>query len=456
MLFAFGCRRAGFRAAGRLLVFWLTLLLGVAGAGALCPLGAYAQSLVPPDSVVRHTVQLAETRVEADALRTSAGAPSPPGPGSYITTLDAVALRSLGAGASLGAVLAQRTPLAVRQYGPGQLASLSVRGTTAQHVAVLWQGFNISFPTLGQADMALLPAASLTSATLLHGPAAARLGSGAVGGALTLVTGTPVAAGQARYEAAVSGGSFGQQAASARVAAGWRRHAFSTSVQAGRAENNYPYRLRTFRGWRTDTVENAKTASYAVTHDQQPDLGPDWRPTAAAWLTGADRQLAPPLNTAPTNAREHDASRRLVLGLRYRGNSYLRVASLTDVINYADQLTGPSDARSRSWQAQAGHALGLGHGSEARVGAEAQHFRARVDGYGPLLKTEHRAAAFGELAWARTGGSATLTVRQAAIPGQRAPPTPAVGAEWRLPKTPVQLRAGAVRAYRAPTLNERY
>ena len=199
-------------------MLWVLLPLLLASAARPC-----AGQTVPADSAGRRTVQLGETRV--DTVRYPAPGVSSfspprdlPPPGAYTTDLDAAALRSLGAGASVGAVLAQRTPLVVRQYGPGQLASLSVRGTTAQHVAVLWQGFNISFPTLGQADLSLLPTAALTGVSLLHGPDAARVGSGAVGGALTLATSAaPGAPGSTNAEAALSGGSFGQRAANARA-----------------------------------------------------------------------------------------------------------------------------------------------------------------------------------------------------------------------------------------------
>ncbi len=422
---------------------------------------------VPVDTA-RRSVQLPAAQVESAQLVVLPTEDHWP-PHNFTTHLDFDALRSLGAGASLGAVLAQRTPLVVRQYGPGQLASLSVRGMSAQHVAVLWQGFNINFPTLGQADLSLLPAAALTGATLRHGPDAARVGSGALGGALTLVT-----EGHLPLDATASIGSFGQQALGVRVGGGIRNSSFSTSAQIGRATNDFPYTVRSFRGLRTAHQTNAESRSYSVTHDHTINLDRNgrWVATAAAWLTGADRQIPPALNTPPTHATERDASQRVALALRFRNFTTLRVASLTDVINYADDLIGTSNSRSQSWQAQLEHMHPLRYGVRARLGAEGQLFRARVDGYGTGLKTERRAAALGELSWTdvqRARGRAMLTVRQAILPGHWVPLLPAASAEWRLVTIaltrirngqPVLLtitpHAGAARAYRAPTLNERY
>ena len=61
-------------------------------------------------------------------------------------------------------------PLALKNYGPGQLATIALRGTSAQHTAVLWNGLNIMLPTLGQNDFALLPVGATTRVSLQPGP----------------------------------------------------------------------------------------------------------------------------------------------------------------------------------------------------------------------------------------------------------------------------------------------
>src|SRR5690606_22370891 len=52
---------------------------------------------------------------------------------------------------TLGEFLLTQTPIIVKNYGAGQLASVSFRGTSASHTAVLWNGININYPSLGQA-----------------------------------------------------------------------------------------------------------------------------------------------------------------------------------------------------------------------------------------------------------------------------------------------------------------
>jgi vitamin B12 transporter len=109
-----------------------------------------------------------------------------------------------------------------------------------------------------------------------------------------------------------------------------------------------------------------------------------------------------------------------------------------------------------------------------RLGTEAQHFAAVVDGYGGAI-TENRGAAFALLRFdPRPGLRLTANLRQALLPAGPAPLTPTVGAEWDVfskqkfesdstqnPLNPsftnsLTIKGNLARTYRAPTLNERY
>ena len=442
------------------LLFGLNLLL--AGTARPCA----GQTAAPADTT-RRTVQLPAAHVEG-AWKPGSASLDQPAAGTHEQEFSAMTLHRLGAGASLATFLAQTTPLAIRQYGPGQLASLSVRGTSAQHVAVLWAGFNISFPALGQVDLSLLPAVALSGARLRPGPDATRAGSGAIGGVLELETAESNIPRSLAYwekgaEATLSFGAFRQRALHAEISEG---HRYRTSVQVAQATNDFPYHYRTFRGPQTARQTHAATESYSVTQSYTQWLKQNWQLTAAAWLTGADRHLPPAFNTPNTDARQRDHSQRVALTLLHRvpdGNggglvrTRLAVASLTDAILYRDRPNGPSDTRQQSWQAQAEHALPLSPRLDARLGGEAQHFRARADGYGPGLRTENRAAAFGEVRWQAPGLLGRAALRQAVVQNHRVPLMPTLSAEWwPLPRRPLRLTATAARAYRAATLNERY
>ena len=74
---------------------------------------------------------------------------------------------------SLSQLLIQQNAVLVKAYGPGNIASLSIRGSTAQQTAVIWNGMNINNPMLGQADISLLPVGLFNNISIEKGALAA-------------------------------------------------------------------------------------------------------------------------------------------------------------------------------------------------------------------------------------------------------------------------------------------
>jgi outer membrane cobalamin receptor len=72
-------------------------------------------------------------------------------------------------GQDLGSLLQQRSGIFVRQHGPGMIASVTMRGTSAGHTAVFWNGLPINSPSLGQLDFSLVPVNGIDAATIHHG-----------------------------------------------------------------------------------------------------------------------------------------------------------------------------------------------------------------------------------------------------------------------------------------------
>ena len=452
------------------------LLLPLAATG-----GAWAQAPADSARLSQRLHRLSEVRVRAIGPERFAV-------GSSRTELDSAVLAQYR-GSSLAEVLQARTPLALKYYGPGQLATIALRGTSAQHTAVLWNGLNIMLPTLGQTDFALLPVGASTRVSIQPGPAAALYGSGAVGGAVLLEAAPDWRPGP-RGSVQADAGSFGQLGGNAEVRAASPTVAVRVAASYREARNNYSYLVQEARGPVRYTLQNA-----ALRHQWSfsPDLA--WRVgragelTAAAWLTDTDREIQSGTGISGTQARERDQSRRLTLGYRHlaaRGQWSGRVAWFEDVLNYRDG-GAPSNSRVRTTQAQAEHTAAVGARGSLRLGAEAQHFAALVDGYGAALVSENRAAAFALLRYdPRPALRLSANLRQAALPAGLAPLTPTVGLEWDLlhqhpaaapdsvaalvtdnPVPPIHpfahlpihqltAKASAARSYRAPTLNERY
>jgi vitamin B12 transporter len=426
---------------------------------------AHAQTAPPsnPNTLTTRAHRLPEAQVRAVRPERFAV-------GSQRVEVDSAVLAQYRGGTAAD-VLGSRLGLYIKNYGPGQLATISLRGTSSQHTAVLWNGLNIALPTLGQNDLALLPISGNTQLAVQAGPAAALYGSGAVGGAILLRTEPDWRPGL-RGSVQADAGSFGLRGGSLEARTASPTLAVRVAASYREVQNDYPYYLRQPTGLARYTMQNA-----ALRHQWSfsPDLA--WRVgaageiTAAAWLTDADREIQQGTSIAGSNAREIDQSRRFVLGYRRTttsgGQWAVRGAWFEDIINYSDQ-GAISNSRVGTTQGQAEYTAPLGQRASLRVGAEAQHFAALVDGYGSEPITENRAAAFALLRYdPRPGLRLSANLRQAALPAGLAPLTPTVGLEWDLlravstldslaPAPSLTLKASAARTYRAPTLNERY
>jgi len=72
--------------------------------------------------------------------------------------------------------------------GPGAIASVSIRGSAGNQIAVFIDGIRIGSATTGEAEWADLPTAAFDRVEVISGPAAASFGADAIGGVVQLFT----------------------------------------------------------------------------------------------------------------------------------------------------------------------------------------------------------------------------------------------------------------------------
>ena len=104
---------------------------------------------------------------------------------------------------SLNELLESSSPVYVKNYGKGQLATLSIRGNGASQTQLFWNGFKMNSHTLGQSDLSLIPSFFINSASLNYSGGSSVNGSGGIGGSLNLNN-------KLQWKKGVSG-SLGQQ-----------------------------------------------------------------------------------------------------------------------------------------------------------------------------------------------------------------------------------------------------
>ncbi|MCW5920641.1 MAG: Plug domain-containing protein, partial [Bacteroidetes bacterium] len=77
-------------------------------------------------------------------------------PGIKFENIDSISLKQFNT-ESLSDLLSAESGVIIKNYGPGSLASSTIRGGNANQTAVIWNGFNINNPMLGQTDLSVIP-----------------------------------------------------------------------------------------------------------------------------------------------------------------------------------------------------------------------------------------------------------------------------------------------------------
>lgn len=377
--------------------------------------------------------------------------------------------------AQLTDLLTYNTPLAFKSYGPGQLATVSFRGTSANHTAVLWNGININQPNLGQTDFSTLPVAGFDRLTVQYGSSASAVGSDAVGGSILLGSDPVWQAGLTatlgrqwasfcnhqtqvglRY-ATATGRATHSRATLSRATPGQAWQLAGRTLAYGNQYNNaYPYTER-----RHYFVEPSATAQRGFVQDIYARHRNGNQLSVHAWLSDNDLMVTP----QDTVSRERTWTRSArLLGVYEAGPMTARLGWIQDRFDYAKgHVDQPDRTRTdrfvgrveREWALLPGTTSAL----TLRIGGEWSHYRTRTDGYGGALITENRQDLYALLRWQTPRWLASANVRQAFVTRFSPPLTPSLGAEYRVvQRTAFALTAKASvgRSYRVPTLNERY
>ncbi|AMM51342.1 hypothetical protein TH61_09400 [Rufibacter sp. DG15C] len=425
---------------------FFTCLIGTLGLGAITPLATAAQALLP-DTLQVNPIDITGTKYTRFAA------------GTKLETVDTLLLQRQP-GLTLADVLQQRSGLYLKSYGNGMTATVAFRGTTASHTAVLWNGFNISLPTLGLSDFALLPPAAHSMVTLQHGPSGALHGSGAIGGAVLLESSISFVSHQT-LRVQQEEGSFGHHRTAMNGSFGNEKVAIHSSFTKTSSTNNFKFRDLTQFGRPWQEQENAAFDQSSFSQDVQIKLSPTQHISARGWWVKTHRQVQPPMGSANTNAQQDDENLRLMAewqGQIAKGTTTVKAAYFKDRLDYRDNgLLSLSTVN--TLQSQLEHERALLPNLLLQLGSEAQVFRAEVDGYGDSQK-ENRFSAY---AWLRYDPlerlQISLNVRQAWVQGFNPPVTPTLGANFLLSEKEtgtLTLKANVSRSYRVPTLNDRF
>lgn len=196
----------------------------------------------------------------------------------------------------------------LKNYGSGQLSSISVHGSGAAQTDILWNGIRMNQPSLGQIDLSLFSIGLHEGISI----APAAVSSTAIGGVLQLnnnnyYTRSNKVSGILRY------GSFKtfESMAAAQYAKGklWGATKFSYLTSA----NNFKYRNPYKAGRPYEVQQNAKVKLFSFFNELNARIDTHNVISAYLWINEADREIAPIMSKPDSKEHQYDEAIRTML-----------------------------------------------------------------------------------------------------------------------------------------------
>jgi vitamin B12 transporter len=379
--------------------------------------------------------------------------------GNKIQDIDSAALSNYQGG-NLGEVLAQQSQIFIKTYSPGMLATTSFRGATAEQTAILWHGFNITNPMLGQLDLSLLPVDFIQDVKLQYGGSSALFGSGAIGGTVHLDNTAPYDKG---LTAGVSSsfGSFNSQQQGVHVQLSEKSFICSFKLFERTAENNFRFADIAEFGSPVVNEKNAAIKQFGLMQENYFRISKNQEINLRLWYENTDRELPPTMTEQDTTQRQKDFTLRVTSQWKCEGEHstlFVRAAYFDEQLNYFDPGSSiTSLSHFRTLIAETEDKIRLSKNQLLNIGFNSTAVQANLsEGYANTPQQEQNSL-FCSYKYNTSGERwiALVNVREEAVNTTLTPFTPSLGLERKVFEF-ISLKGNVSRNYRVPTFNELY
>ena len=260
----------------------------------------------------------------------------------------------------LSELLSQNTPLFIKEYGRGAMATASFRGTAPSHTKVSWNGLELNSPMLGMVDLSLIPVYFTEEVKLLHGSASLTESAGALGGTILLDN-------RANWNNTFSGkllsgyGSYGTLDEFVQINLGNRRIQSKSSVFYNASQNDFPFinklnaTLDPLTGNYNFTAarnKNGDYKNYGFLQEFYLQTGSNQNLSLKTWLQHNDRGIPQLLtnesnDAANVNRQTEDVLRSVAewkkFGAKYRLTIHSAINLQNSVYRLENKVSGATD-----------------------------------------------------------------------------------------------------------------
>jgi len=377
--------------------------------------------------------------------------------GIHITKIDS-GIIGINREETLATLCANHSTVAVKDYGPGEIATASFRGTGASHTGVLWNGLLVNSPSLGLCDLSLVPANLADQISIYHGGSSAVNGTASLGGLISLdfnpdFTGSTVAGVTGIYTDA------GNYYTALQSRTGNARLSSRSQLFYQQNKNQFHFINKAKKGFPEETLQHAEVVNYGFTQQLGYKLSTNSMLEGGLWYQVTGREQAPPMTTSVGEAYLKDSIFRTFLSYAVQMNRValsVKGAYFDEFQEYSDTRSGIHSAyKVKSYKGEADAKVFLLNNLEADAGCSFNSYQADISEYGEK-KRDDRFSLFGGLNYSPWPSlQCRLNVRKEATKDVAAPLVPSAGISYSGIRHLV-LRANAGKQYNLPSLNEKY
>lgn len=233
----------------------------------------------------------------------------------------------------LSDLLAAYTPIFIKSYGNGSVATASFRGTSASHTQLIWNGLNLNSPMRGSADLSLIPVIFIDDAWLLHGGSSMTETSGSLGGSIHLANKADWSS-ERKAALMVERASFNTGRYMARIQLGKGRFRMSIRLMAEHSDNDFPFYNAGILPARKDTLRQADFLKWAGLQEFYLRLKNERMVAARIWYQESDRNLPQLMSYEGAGRNEYQKDRQTRSQIEYRDFSEHRQIQASSGYNH--------------------------------------------------------------------------------------------------------------------------
>lgn len=360
---------------------------------------------------------------------------------------------------NLADLLSNETPIFIKSYGLGNLATASFRGGNANHTAILWNGFNINSAMNGGADLSLLPNQFVDEVIVQYGGASALWGSGAVSGSIHLNSNPSCNKGVS----VGLGGSIGSFST-------YKQHAFAqysgekfiTTLKLFNqtAKNNFPFINEYLEKSPLQIQLNSELKQYGILSENYFKISDYQKFNLRFWYQLSDRNIAPIMLQSYSDANQKDETYRMTSEWQYvtsKATLFARAAYFIENLFYTNSIGNVNSLNNaNTFITEIESRIPTFKNQLLNIGINNTYVQAKSGGY-KNSPTQNRIALFTAYNYEskRNIISASASARQELMDNQLVPFTYSLNINYKATEW-LSIYANGAKVYRIPTFNDLY